>query len=93
MFNVRSALNNMFVVDPHYVEMQDLKDPGPGKFIRLKQAAMGRDVRTVLNQLSVQDVTAAHIDNVSAFMRLGGYTKWSKRFPQGGAAWWAAFGN
>ena len=71
MFNVRSALNNMFVVDPHYVEMQDLKDPGPGKFIRLKQAAMGRDVRTVLNQLSVQDVTASHIDNVSAFMRLG----------------------
>ena len=71
MFNVRSALNNMFVVDPHYVEMQDLKDPGPGKFIRLKQAAMGRDVRTVLNQLAVQDVTAAHIDNVSAFMRLG----------------------
>ena len=71
MFNVRSALNNMFVVDPHYVEMQDLKDPGPGKFIRLKQAAMGRDVRTVLTQLNVQDVTAAHIENVSAFMRMG----------------------
>lgn len=71
MFNVRSALNNMFVVDPNYVEMQDLQNPGPGKFIRLKPAAMGRDIKSVIQQLAVQDVTQNHIENVSAFMRLG----------------------
>lgn len=71
MFNVRSVLNNMIVVDPNFVEMQDLKSPGPGRIIRLKQAAMGRDVRSVLNQLQVTDVTQGHIDNVAAFMRLG----------------------
>lgn len=71
MHNVRSVLNNMLVVDPAFVEMQDLKTPGPGKIIRLKQSAMGRDVRTIVNQLVVQDVTGNHISDMQAFMRLG----------------------
>lgn len=71
MFNVRSALNNKFIVDPAFVEMQDLKNPGPGTFIRLKASAMGRDVRTMLQQLQVQDVTSSHINDMQNFMRLG----------------------
>lgn len=69
--NVRTALNNMFVVDPSMVEMQDLKNPAPGKLIRLKQAAYGQDVRTALAQLQVQDVTANHMTSMQMFLQMG----------------------
>lgn len=69
--NVRTALNNMFVVDPSMVELQDLKNPSPGKIIRLKRAAYGQDVKSVLNQLQVQDVTTNHIQSMQVFLRMG----------------------
>jgi hypothetical protein len=69
--NVRTALNNMFVVDPSMVEMQDLKNPSPGKIIRLKRAAYGQDVKSVLTQLQVQDVTSRHIESMQVFQRIG----------------------
>ena len=59
--NVRTALNNMLVVDPGLVEMQDLKNPGPGKIIRLKEAAQGTDVRAAVQQLGIVDVTSGHM--------------------------------
>ncbi|TXH10400.1 MAG: hypothetical protein E6R03_15500 [Hyphomicrobiaceae bacterium] len=71
IYNVRSALNNMFVVDPSMLELQDLKNPEPGKIIRLKQAAYGQDVRTALQQLQVQDVTSNHINSMEMFLRIG----------------------
>lgn len=71
MFNVRSVLNNMIVFDPAFVEAQDLKTPGPGKLIRLKPSAMGRDVRTMVTQLQVGDVTGNHISDMQAFIRIG----------------------
>ncbi len=64
MFNVRSALNNQFLVDPSMVVMKDLENPNPGKLIRLKPTAYGRDVRTFFSQLQVQDVTANHVPNM-----------------------------
>jgi len=70
MYNIRAALNNMFVVDPSMVEMQDLKNPEPGKLIRLKRAAYGQDVRTIINQLSVSDVTRTHMNDMELFMRI-----------------------
>lgn len=69
--NVRTALNNMFVVDPSMIEMQDLKNPDAGKLIRLKQAAYGQDVRTALTQLPVQDVTSGHVRDLELMMRMG----------------------
>lgn len=69
--NVRSSLNNMFIVDPSMIEMQDLKNPGAGKIMRLKESAYGRDVRTALTQLNVADVTRGHISDFENFMRLG----------------------
>jgi hypothetical protein len=69
--NVRTALNNMFIVDPSMVEIQDIKNPSPGKLIRLKRAAYGQDVRTVLQQLEVQDVTTNHIQSMQVFLRMG----------------------
>jgi hypothetical protein len=69
--NTRKSLNDMFVVDPSMVEMQDMKRPGPGKLIRLKRAAYGQDVRGAVQQLNVLDVTARHIADVEQFVRLG----------------------
>lgn len=69
--NVRTALNNMFVVDPSMVEMQDLKNPGPGKIIRLKRQAYGQDVKSALTQLAVQDVTSGHMQSMELFLKMG----------------------
>lgn len=69
--NVRSALNNMLVVDPSRIEMQDLKNPEPGKIIRMKRAAFGQDIRTMFQQLQVSDVTRSHISDMDVFRRIG----------------------
>lgn len=69
--NVRTAINNMFVVDPSMIEMQDLKNPDAGKLIRLKQAAYGQDVRQALQQLQTSDVTRGHVNDLQMFMRMG----------------------
>ena len=69
--NVRRSLNDIFVVDPSMVEMQDLKRPGPGGYIRLKKAAFGRDVRSALTQLNVHDVTGGHVKDAELMMLIG----------------------
>ena len=71
MDNVRSVLNNMVIVDPSMIEMQDLKHPAPGKIIRLKSAAAGRDVRSVLSPLPLIDVTGGHMKDFELFFRMG----------------------
>lgn len=74
MENVRTTVNNQFVVDPGRVEMQDLRQPAPGKAIRLKQAAIGSDVREALQQLSVMDVTQGHFQDMQLLRMLGDAT-------------------
>lgn len=71
MHNVRQTLNNMWVVDPTMIEMQDLKNPEPGKLIRLKRAAFGRDVRTAVQQFDVRDVTASHVKDIELMFGIG----------------------
>ena len=71
MDNVRTALNNMFVVDPSKIEIQDLKEPGAGKIIRLKKSAYGQDIKGALQQLQVTDVTKNHIKDFQLFMSIG----------------------
>lgn len=68
--NVRTVLNNMLVVDPSRIEMQDLKEPGPGKLIRLKRAAYGTDVNAAVKQLAVTDVTGSHVNDFSMLLKL-----------------------
>jgi hypothetical protein len=71
IYNVRSALNNMLIVDPTKVEMQDLKTPGPGKLIRLKNTAFGLgDPKNAVQQLAVTDVTRSHIADFQMFGRM-----------------------
>jgi len=60
-YNIRKTLNGEFIVDPSRVVMKDVDDPNPGRMIRLKPAAYGVDVRTVMTQMQTQDVTGQHI--------------------------------
>ncbi len=71
--NVRKAINDMLIVDPFLVNMEDLKDPQPGKLIRLRRPAWGRGVDKVVQQLVVQDITRANIAD-SAYI-----TSWMDR--------------
>jgi hypothetical protein len=59
--NVRKAINDMLIVDPYLVNINDLKDPQPGKLIRLRRPAWGRGVDKVVQQLKIQDITRANI--------------------------------
>lgn len=59
--NVRKAINDMLVVDPFLVNIDDLKDPQPGKLIRLRRPAWGRGVDKVVQQLAVNDITRLNI--------------------------------
>jgi hypothetical protein len=67
-YNVRASLNNQFLVDPSMVVMKDVEDPNPGKVIRLKPMAYGRDVRTILHQLQVQDITRGHMGDLNVML-------------------------
>lgn len=55
--NVRKALNDMFVVDPFLININDLKDPRPGKLIRLRRPAWGKGVKDAVQQFQVNDIT------------------------------------
>lgn len=71
--NVRKAINDMLIYDPFLVNANDLKDPRPGKLIRLRRPAWGRGVDKVVQQLQVQDITRANIAD-SAYI-----TQWMDR--------------
>lgn len=64
-YNVRSALNDVRVVDPSRVVMSDLQDPLPGGLIRIKPEFYGEDVRTMIHQLDVRDVTGTHLRDMN----------------------------
>lgn len=71
--NVRKAINDMLIVDPYLVNIEDLKDPQPGKLIRLRRPAWGRGVEKVVQQLAVNDITRLNISD-SAYI-----TQWMDR--------------
>jgi len=71
--NVRKAINDMLIVDPYLVNIEDLKDPKPGKLIRLRRPAWGRGVDKVVQQLAVSDITRLNISD-SAYI-----TSWMDR--------------
>lgn len=67
-YNVRATLNNQFIVDPSMVVMKDVENPDPGKIIRLKPTAYGKDVRMALHQLQTMDVTRGHVQDLQLMM-------------------------
>jgi len=68
MTNVRKAINDMFVVDPYIVNVNDLKSPKPGKIIRTRRPVWGKGVKDAVQQLGVVDVTRANIQDSSWIM-------------------------
>ena len=60
--NVRKAVNDMFIVDPQMVNMNDITNPQEGLLIRMRQRFWGkRAVRDAMHQFPVKDVTQSHI--------------------------------
>jgi len=68
--NVRKAVNDMLVVDPSLINMEDLKRPAPGKLIRLRKKAWGHGVKDAVMQLNVTDITRSNVDEVAGLTRL-----------------------
>lgn len=72
MYNVRASLNNLLVVDPQRVEIDDILNPLPGGIIRLKSTPWAQaDARMAVNQLPIQDITRAHLQDFQLVNRLG----------------------
>lgn len=63
--NVRKAINDMLIVDPYLLNIEDLRDPEPGGLIRLRRPAWGRGVENAVKQLAVTDITRTNLQDVS----------------------------
>lgn len=66
--NVRKSINDMLIVDPKSVNMNDVYSQEPGKVIRTRKNLWGRGVDGVVEQLKVQDVTQNHIADMHGAM-------------------------
>lgn len=68
--NVRKTINDMIIYDPYMLNTDDLIDPKPGKLVRARRAAWGKDIRTAITQLQVNDVTRQHIADAQLTMNM-----------------------
>ena len=66
--NVRKSINDMFLVDPSLINMEDMANPEAGKLIRLRRAAWGRGVAGAVQQFPVSDVTRNNIATDAPFI-------------------------
>lgn len=68
--NVRKAINDMLIVDPSLVNMEDMENPNPGKLIRLRRSAWGKGVDAAVKQLVVNDITKANMQDAQQIMEM-----------------------
>ena len=68
--NVRKALNDMLVVDPTLINVNDVLNPSPAKVIRLRKNAWGKGVQGAVEQLRITDVTSRHIEESMLIMQI-----------------------
>jgi hypothetical protein len=68
--NIRKSLNDMLVVDPLLVNMNDLANPEPGRLIRLRKRKWGQGVQDAVQQLQVTDVTRQNIQEIPVVLEL-----------------------
>lgn len=66
--NVRKTVYNQAIVDPRYVNMEDLNDRNP--IIRTKATPDGLSIDTFYKQIVTQDVTQGHISDMSVIENL-----------------------
>lgn len=62
--NVRKCINDMLIVDPFLLNMNDLQSPKPGKLIRMRRPGWGKGVKDAVAQLNINDVTRQNIADV-----------------------------
>ena len=68
--NVRKAINDMLIVDPYLINLNDLKDPEPGGIIRLRRPAWGKNMLDhAVKQLGIVDITRENMQDVSLIIR------------------------
>lgn len=66
--NVRRIINNELVVDPYLVNIFDVTDNRPGKVMRMRRAAWGRNmIDQAVKQLDVRDHTRGNVED-SAYL-------------------------
>jgi hypothetical protein len=68
--NVRKTINDMIIYDPYMLNTADLTDPKPGKLVRARRAAWGKDIRGSIQQLQINDITRQHIADAQLTMSL-----------------------
>jgi hypothetical protein len=68
--NLRKAVNDMIIVDPYQVNVNDLKNPKEGAIIRLRRPAWGRGVKDVAQQLIINDITRNNIGDAGFIMQM-----------------------
>lgn len=62
--NVRKAINDMLVIDPWMININDVKDPKAGKLIRLRRPAWGKGkVTDHIGQLAINDITRNNLSD------------------------------
>ena len=62
------ALKNRLIVDPTAINLKDVNDNDT--FIRVRPAAQGRDLRTMVHQLSITDVTQGYYQDIGQTMNV-----------------------
>ncbi len=68
--NVRKAINDMLIIDPYLININDLKDPEPGGLIRLRRPAWGKNMLDhAVKQLNIVDITKENMQDVSLIIR------------------------
>ena len=70
-YNVRTSLNNQFIVDPSRLVIKDVQNSGPGFVWRLRPEAYGTDISKMFLQVPVQDVTRAHMAEFQSMLGIG----------------------
>lgn len=68
VIETRKHLNNMLVVDPSLINMNDITDTRHGMVARLRARAFGRGVKDAIMQLNVTDVTRSNIQDIGFLM-------------------------
>ena len=62
--NVRKTHNNVYVVDPFRINMNDVTNPQAGGIMRTRRASWGQGVEGAIKQLTTQDMTENHARDI-----------------------------
>ena len=64
--NVRKAINDTLIYDPSLINSKDLRNPKPGKLVRMRRSAYGRGkIGDAIQQLNVSDITRGNVADSS----------------------------